>query len=222
MDIDEAIHRLAPGAEAETKELIERQARRPDGTIRQTWVWLALGDKLYRDDAYDRARVCYREAYQADTDDLREGRVRASIGIGNSLLMEQDYYNAKVAYELALADAEDSGFRNGVAEAAIQLSEVERALGSLSDAEAYARRAMSLNIELGREESLVRVARSVASLARYLDAGRESADARALLAWSTAQLRSASPSACVREAEAIVATALSDANGRSNQAQPGG
>ena len=222
MDIDEAIRWLAPGAEAEMKEHIELQARRPDGTIRQAWVWLALGDKLYRDDAYDRARVCYREAYQADTDDLRDGRVRASIGIGNSLLMEQDYYNAKAAYKLALTDAEDSGFRKGVAEAAIQLSEVERALGSLSDAEVYARRAMSLNIELRRGESLVRVARSVASLARYLDAARETADARALLAWSTTQLRSASPSPSVREAEAILASALSDANGRSDQGQPTG
>jgi tetratricopeptide (TPR) repeat protein len=220
MDIDEAIHWLAPGAEAETREHLERQAMRPDGTVRLAWVWLALGDSFYRDDLYDRARACYREAYKSDTDDIKEGRIRASIGIGNTLMMEQDYLGAKDAYERALVDAESSDLQKCVAEAAAQLSEVERALGSLTDAEAHARRAMSLNIVLNREKPLVRVARSVVSLALYLDAVRNPSDARALLGWATAQLKSASGPVSTREAENIVNSALHDINGRSVQDRP--
>jgi tetratricopeptide (TPR) repeat protein len=219
MDIDEAIRWLSPGDEVETKNLIERQARRADGTIPQAWVWLVLGDRLYQADAYDRARACYSEAYRADANDSVERRVRASIGIGNSLLMEEDYFGAKDAYQRALADAQRGGFQKGVAEAAVQLSEVERALGSLSAAEGYARQALSLNIELNREQTLIRVARSLASLARYLEASTDATGARSLLAWSTTQLRRASGSESARQALAIITAAQGDVDGNSEQGQ---
>lgn len=210
MDLDEAIRWVAHGNEIETRQAIEEQARREDGTIRRAWVWLALGDRLYKADAYDRARVCYTEAYQADIDGSGEGRVRALMGIGNSLLMEQDYFGAKDSYHRALVDAQSSLFQQGIAEALIQLSEVERALGSLSVAESYAKQALSLNISLNRGSGMTRAARSLANLAQYLDASANSQEARTLLRWATTQLGEAAGTEQSRHALDIVTAAQRD------------
>jgi tetratricopeptide (TPR) repeat protein len=174
---------------------------------------------LYKADAYDRARVCYNEAYRADIEDSNEGRVRALIGIGNSLLMEQDYFGARDSYHRAMVDAQRGRFQQGTAEALIELSDVERALGNLNVAEAYAKQALSLNISLNRGSGMIRAARSLVNLVQYLDASADLQEARTLLVWATTQLREAAKTDESRRALDVISAAqreLQNSGGANN------
>jgi len=192
MDIVDFLHLVAPGKEEELREHLERKAIGQDGAVREGWMWLALGDALYSGNYYDRARVCYRIAYEDTADGMDEARARAIAGIGNTLLMEMDYLGARDAYLDAVALAREENLNVVLAEILISLADVERGLGQLADAEQSSRLALTLNLRQGRAAGLQRATVGLSTLSIYLDSSGELELARSLLNWASSQLMEAS------------------------------
>jgi tetratricopeptide (TPR) repeat protein len=188
--LENILAKIAPSLSVDARRNLEARATDSDGHVREAWVWLALGDYYYHDSDYERARTCYRSVQKAvDTD--AETRARALFGLGNCYQMEFDCLEARAAYLDALQLAESVGLSGAVAEILIQMSNVERPLGYLSEAEANIRRALTLSIERGREPTVRSATQAIINLASYLDAAGDRNAARKLLEWSSQTMKAA-------------------------------
>jgi tetratricopeptide (TPR) repeat protein len=148
----------------------------------------ALGDFFYRNDLYDRARVCYQHAQEVTDLQDAEQRVKLLFSIGNTYFMEGDYLTARGHYRDSLDLARKQNFVSGMAENLLQLSNIARTLGVYDEAESLGLSGLDLNLHAHRKRGIWNSVQSLCNLAVILEATGQGTKAKELLSACLAKL----------------------------------
>lgn len=143
-------------------------------------AYLNLGDILYNENRYDRAKACYEQGLLLDPIDATL-RAKLSYGKANTCMMEGDYTAAEKSYHQSLEVFREIHFVPGLAETLIQLSDVARMLGKHRESETFGRESLEVNVRAHRFKGTIRATRSLCNLAVQYEALGEVGRARGLI-----------------------------------------
>ena len=164
----------------EIQQLLTRIANTTDNKALSTDLQ-ALGDIFYRNDLYDRARVCYQHAQEVTDPQDQEQHVKVLFSIGNTYFMQGDYLTARGFYRNSLELARKQNFFPGMAENFLQLSNIARTLGEYEEAESLSLSGLDLNLQAHRKRATLNSIQGLCNLAIILEASGQGTKAKELL-----------------------------------------
>jgi tetratricopeptide (TPR) repeat protein len=162
------------------KEIVNNIIATAQGNRDISFACLHLGDVLYRENLYDRARACYLQGLNLEVDDLIQ-KAKLLFGAGNTYFMEGDYLTARDYYHNSLKICQEQNFIPGIAENMAQLSDIARTLGEYKEAEMLGRSSLEFNVKLQREKAIMRSTQSLCNLSVQWEAMGEVTKAKDLL-----------------------------------------
>jgi tetratricopeptide (TPR) repeat protein len=179
----------ADGQVEEAKKILIDIASTAQSRVPIVSAWLNLGDILYRENLYDRARTCYMQGLEIEAVDSIS-KAKLLFGVANAYFMEGNYLAARDYYRQSLDISRIHHFSSGMAENQIQLSDIARTLGQYDEAESLARSSLEINVQAHRKRSTIRSVQSLCNLAIHLNAVGEIEKAKGLMEFCLSTLAS--------------------------------
>jgi tetratricopeptide (TPR) repeat protein len=166
----------------------------------------ALGDIFYRNDLYDRARVCYQHARVVTDPKDQEQHIKLFFSIGNTYFMQGDYLTARGYYRDSLELARKQHFAPGMAESFLQLSSIARTLGEYDEAESLGLAGLDLDLQARRKRGIWKSIQGLCNLAIILEATTQDTKAKELLSTCLAKLDPNEDAGAIEQVKHALAT----------------
>lgn len=164
----------------EIKRIVQNIIDTTHDSDKLSFALVTLGDVLYAENLYDRARASYLHGLNFE---INASPMKSRIlgGVANTFFMEGDYLSAKDYYLESLNTARTVNYILGIGESLLQLSEVSRVIGEYKDAEKFLLEALKINTREKREDAVRRCVQNLANLVIHLTATNDKDSAIALV-----------------------------------------